>query len=85
MKSNKKLHITVIKKSNPDGLNSKLEELIPVLSKYNHIVMNMQGFKYGELLETIRPLTTRNISTTLIVHNGEYDDSDNYDEKLLIG
>lgn len=85
MKLNRKLHITIIKKSNPDGLNPKLEELIPMLSRYNHIVINMQGFKCGELLETIRPLTTRNISTTLVVHNGKYEDSNNYDEKLVIG
>jgi len=84
MRSNRKLHITIIKKDNPDDLNSKLEELIPMLSKYNHIVINMQGFKCGELLETIRPLTTRNVSATLIVHDGKYEDSDNYEEKLII-
>ncbi|MBO3800069.1 MAG: hypothetical protein FGF52_03310 [Candidatus Brockarchaeota archaeon] len=84
MKSNRKLHITVIKKSNPISLNLRLEELIPMLSKYTHIVINMRGFKCGELFETIRPLTTRSISATLIVHNGEYEDSDNYDEKLII-
>lgn len=85
MKSNRKLHITIIKKDDSDGLNSKLEELIPMLAKYNYIVINMQAFKCGELLETIRTLTTRNVSTTLIVHNGKYEDSDDYEEEFIIG
>jgi len=46
----------------------------------------MQGFRSGEVLEKIRPLTRRNILSTLIVYNGVYEDSgnDNYDEKLVI-
>jgi len=82
---NKKLHM-VIKKGSKSEDSDVFENIIPLLNEYRKIVISMQGFRSGEVLEKIRPLTRRNILSTLIVYNGVYEDSgnDNYDEKLVI-
>ncbi|MEM3712769.1 MAG: hypothetical protein QXR97_04455 [Thermoproteota archaeon] len=84
MNSDKKLQMIVKKRNNSEDLY-RFEDVIPLLTKYKQIVINMQGFERREVLETIRSLTTRNISTTLIVYNGKYECSEDFDEKLVIG
>jgi len=84
MSSDKMLQIIVKKKSSSGDL-CKFDNIISLFTKYRKVVVSMQGFERREILEAIRPLTTANISTTLIVYNGRYEGSEDYDEKLVIG
>lgn len=83
MSLEKKLRI-IVKKENDSGDLCKFDGIVPLLVKYRRVVINMQGFERREILDAIRPLTTTNISATLIVYNGEYEGSEDYDEKLVI-
>lgn len=84
MSSSKRLHVTIRKHGNPIELSSAVDKLVPLLTKYSSIIISMQGFNERELLETIRPLVTRNVWTTLLVHKGEDKSSEEYDEKIVI-
>ncbi|MBO3839705.1 MAG: hypothetical protein QXN75_02915 [Thermoproteota archaeon] len=84
MSSDKMLQIIVKKESNSGDL-CKFDDIALLLSKYRQVVVTMQGFERREILEAIRPLATTNISTTLIVYNGKYESSEDYDEKIVIG
>ncbi|MDW8034437.1 MAG: hypothetical protein RMI79_05880 [Nitrososphaerota archaeon] len=84
MNSNKTLYIAFKKRNNPEDSDG-FENIIPILNEYRKIVISMQGFERKEILEAIRPLATRNISSTLIVYNGKYESLDDYDERLVIG
>ena len=84
MISDKKIRIIIRKNTNLNDLNSKIEKLIPILGKYRYIVINMYGFGKGELLETIRPLTTRNILSTLVVYSDEEGKHIDCDEEIVV-
>jgi hypothetical protein len=80
----RRLHVTV-KKENYSGEPGRLvEKLVPLLAKYRRIIIDMYGFKRGELLEAIRPLSTKNLWATIIVYNGEKRDSKDYDEEITV-
>jgi len=81
MNSNKSLRITIKKEDNTES--SGFDNIIPFLHEYRRIIITMEGFKRGEVLEAIRPLTTRNISTTLIVYNGKHEDYDDHGKRWL--
>lgn len=84
MSSGKRLHVIIRKHGDPIEPDSVVRRLAPLFMEYSSIVISMQGFKDGELLEAIRPLTTRNIWATLTVYSGESKASEEYDEEIVI-
>ncbi|MCX8183768.1 MAG: hypothetical protein N3F08_05055 [Crenarchaeota archaeon] len=84
MNSDRKLHVTVKKEKHLEDPSRLVERIAPLLTKYRRIIIDMQGFRQGELLEAIRPLSNKNIWATIMVYNDENRCPETYDEEVTV-
>ncbi|MGB9718032.1 MAG: hypothetical protein ACPL4E_06275 [Thermoproteota archaeon] len=84
MDRDKRLHVTVRKEKHLEEPSRLVEKITPLLTKYGRVIIDMQGFRRGELLEAIRPLSNKNIWATIIVYSGEKRASEDYDEETTV-
>ncbi|MBO3808937.1 MAG: hypothetical protein FGF48_06020 [Candidatus Brockarchaeota archaeon] len=84
MGNDKRLHVTVRKENYLGETGGLVKKLVPLLTKYRSITIDMQGFKCGELLEAIRPLSNKNVWATIMVYSGEKRDPEAYDEEVTV-
>ncbi|MEM2929443.1 MAG: hypothetical protein QW797_01040 [Thermoproteota archaeon] len=84
MNPDRRLRVIVRKEKYLEEPSRLVERIAPLLTKYRRIIIDTQGFKRGELLEAIRPLSNKNIWATIIVYSGENRASENYDEEIMV-
>ncbi|MEM3648675.1 MAG: hypothetical protein QW506_05875 [Thermoproteota archaeon] len=84
MNPDRKLHVTVKKEKHLEEPDRLVERIAPMLTKHRRIIIDMQGFKRGELLEAIRPLSNKNTWATIVVYSGENRNREAYDEEVTV-
>jgi hypothetical protein len=84
MSQDRRLHVTIRKARHLEEPSRLVERIIPLLTKYRRVIIDTQGFRRGELLEAIRPLSNKNIWATIIVYSGEKRTSEDYDEEITV-
>ncbi len=84
MNPDRKLHVTVKKEKKLEEPGRLVERIVPLLTKYRCIIIDMQGFKRGELLEAIRSLSNKNMQATIIVYSGGNRNTKAYDEEITV-
>ncbi|MBO3797515.1 MAG: hypothetical protein QW491_07635 [Thermoproteota archaeon] len=84
MNPDRKLHVTVKKERHLEEPSRLVERIAPLLTKHRRIIIDMQGFKHGELLEAIRPLSNKNTWATIVVYSGEKRSTEAYDEEITV-
>jgi len=80
----RRLHVTVRREGFLEDPGGLVERIAPLLTRYRQITIHMHGFKQGELLEAIRPLSNKNVWATIVVYDGENMVSEAYDEEVTV-